>query len=154
MPSPIPQRGLLGRRSECQTLDRLLGAVRGGESPALVVRGGPGVGKTALLQYAIDAASELRVVRAIGVESEMELAFAGLQQLCAPLLDRLEGLAPPQRGRVAPAFGRRCGVAPGRFLVSLAVLSLFGEAAEHAPLICLVDDAHWLDRASTQVMAF
>ena len=90
---------MLGRRSECQTLDRLLEAVRGGESRSLVVRGEPGVGKTALLQYAIDSASELRVVRAVGVESEMELAFAGLQQLCAPMLDRLGRLPDP---RAAP----------------------------------------------------
>jgi len=96
---------LLGRRSECQTLDRLLEAVRGGESRALVVRGEPGVGKTALLQYAIDSASELRVLRAVGVESEMELAFAGLQQLSAPLLGRLDRLPGPQRDALATAFG-------------------------------------------------
>src|SRR3954449_12393267 len=105
MPSPIPQRGLLGRRSECKTLDRLLEAVRGGESRALVVRGEPGVGKTALLEYVVGSASELSVVRAFGVESEMELAFAGLQQLCAPMLDRLECLPSPQRDALAPAVG-------------------------------------------------
>src|SRR4051812_50195137 len=105
MPSPISQRGLLGRRSECRTLDRLLEAVRGGESRALVVRGEPGVGKTALLQHAIDSASELRVVRAVGVESEMELVFAGLQQLCAPLLDRLERLPGPPPDALGTAVG-------------------------------------------------
>src|SRR5258708_1216365 len=112
MPSPIPQRGLLGRRTECQTLDRLLEVVRGGESQALVVRGEPGVGKTALLQYVIGSASGLTVVRAVGVESEMELAFAGLQQLCAPLLDRLDRLPGPQRDALATAFGLRAGETP------------------------------------------
>src|SRR3954463_8243199 len=147
MPSPISQRGLLGRRSECRTLDRLLGAVRGGESRALVVRGEPGVGKTALLQYAIDAASELRVVRASGVESEMELAFAGLQQLCAPMLDRIERLPGPQRDALATAFGLRAGDAPDRFLVGLAALGLLSEVAGERPLLCVIDDVQWLDRA-------
>src|SRR6201990_2888358 len=106
MPSPIPQRGLLGRQRECQALDRLLEAVRGGESRALVVRGEPGVGKTALLQYTIDSASELSVLRAVGVQSEMELAFAGLQHLSAPLLDRL----PRRRGPpTAARLPRRSG---------------------------------------------
>ena len=152
MPSPIPQRGLLGRRSERQTLDRLLESVREGESQALVVRGEPGVGKTALLQYAIDSASELRVVRAAGVESEMELAFAGLQQLCAPMLDRLERLPGPQRDALATAFGLRAGDTPDRFLVGLAVLSLLSEVAGDRPLLCVVDDAQWLDRASAQAL--
>src|SRR3954465_6083747 len=112
MPSPIPQPGLLGRRSECQTLDRYLEAVRGGESRALVVRGEPGVGKTALLQYAIDAASGMRVGGAVGVESEMERAFAGLQQLCAPMLDRLERLPGPQPEALAPAVRPGAGGTP------------------------------------------
>src|SRR3954452_4565978 len=148
MPSPISQRGLLGRRSECRTLDRLLEAVRGGESRALVVRGEPGVGKTALLQYAIDSAAELRVVRAVGVESEMELAFAGLQQLCSPMLDRLERLPGPQRDALATAFGLRAGDAPDRFLVALAALGLLSEVAGERPLLCVIDDVQWLDRAS------
>src|SRR3954465_10493666 len=152
MPSPIPQPGLLGRRSERQTLDRLLEAVRGGESRALVVRGEPGVGKTALLEYAIDSASELRVVRAVGVESEMELAFAGLQQLCAPLLDRLERLPGPQRDALATAFGLRAGETPDRFLVGLAALGLLSEVASDRPLLCVVDDTQWLDRASAQAL--
>jgi DNA-binding CsgD family transcriptional regulator len=143
---------LLGRRSECQTLDRLLEAVRGGESRALVVRGEPGVGKTALLEYAIDSASELRVVRAVGVESEMELAFAGLQQLCAPMLDRLERLPGPQRDALATAFGLRAGDTPDRFLVGLAALGLLSEVAADRPLLCVVDDAQWLDRASAQAL--
>src|SRR6478672_8398152 len=145
MPSPIPQRGLLGRRSECQTLDRLLEAVRGGDSRALVVRGEPGVGKTALLQYTIDSASELSVLRAVGVQSEMELAFAGLQQLCAPLLDRLERLPGPQRDALGTAFGLMAGTAPDRFLVGLGALGLLSEAADGEPLVCVVDDAQWHD---------
>jgi DNA-binding CsgD family transcriptional regulator len=152
MPSPIPQPGLLGRRSECQTLDRLLEAVRGGESRVLVVRGEPGVGKTALLQYAIDSASKLRVVRAVGVESEMELAFAGLQQLCAPMLDRIESLPGPQRDALATAFGLQAGDNPDRFLVGLAALGLLSEVAGDCPLLCVVDDAQWLDRASAQAL--
>jgi hypothetical protein len=105
-------------------LDRLLEGVRGGESRALVVRGEPGVGKTELLEYAIESASRLRVVRAFGVESEMELAFAGLQQLCAPMLDQLERLPGPQRDALATAFGLRAGDTPDRFLVGLAALGL------------------------------
>src|SRR4051812_2511210 len=152
MPSPIPQRELLGRRSECQALDRLLEAVRAGESRALVVRGEPGVGKTALLEYAIRSASQLRVVRAFGVESEMELAFAGLQQLCAPMLDRLECLPGPQRDALSTAFGLTAGDTPDRFLVALAALGLLSEAAGEQPLLCVVDDAQWLDRASAQAL--
>src|SRR4051794_35874318 len=148
MPGAIPQRGLLGRRSERQTLDGLLEAVRGGQSRALVLRGEPGVGKTALLRYAIDSASDLRVVRAVGVESEMELAFAGLQQLCAPMLDRLQRLPAPQRDALATAFGLRAGDAPDRFLVALAALGLVAEVAADRPLLCVIDDAQWLDRAS------
>jgi hypothetical protein len=118
------------------------------------VRGEPGVGKTALLESAIASASGFRVMRAVGVESEMELAFAALQQLCAPLLDRLERLPVPQRDALGVAFGRRAGDAPDRFLVGLAVLSLLSEAAGEQPLLCVVDDAHWLDRASAQALVF
>src|SRR3954447_20029890 len=152
MPRPLPQPRVLGRRSECQTLDRYLEAVRGGESRALVVRGEPGVGQTALLQYAIDAASGMRVVRAVGVESEMELAFAGLQQLCAPMLDRLERLPGPQRDALATAFGLRTGDTPDRFFVGLAALGLLSEVADDQPLLCVVDDAQWLDGASAQAL--
>jgi DNA-binding CsgD family transcriptional regulator len=116
------------------------------------VRGEPGVGKTALLQYAIDSASELRVVRAAGVESEMELAFAGLQQLCAPMLDRIERLPGPQRDALATAFGLRAGDTPDRFLVGLAALGLMSDVASDRPLLCVVDDAQWLDRASAQAL--
>jgi DNA-binding CsgD family transcriptional regulator len=145
---------LRGRHSECETLDRLLRAVRSGESRVLVVRGESGVGKTALLAYAIESASDFRVVRAIGVESEMELAFAALHQLCAPMLDRLERLPGPQRDALGTAFGLRAGNAPDRFLVGLAVLSLLSGVAEEQPLMCSVDDAQWLDRASAQALTF
>jgi DNA-binding CsgD family transcriptional regulator len=135
-------------------LDRLLEVVREGESRALVVRGEPGVGKTALLDYLVEQASGCRLVRAVGVQSEMELAFAGVHQLCAPMLDRLERLPVPQRVALRTAFGLSSGSAPDRFLVGLAVLSLLSDVAEEYPLVCLVDDAQWLDRASAQVLGF
>jgi DNA-binding CsgD family transcriptional regulator/tetratricopeptide (TPR) repeat protein len=149
-----PAEVLHDRRSEREALDRLLEAVRGGQSRVLVVTGEPGVGKTALLQYAIGSASGVRVMRAVGVESEMELAFAALQQLCAPMLDRLDRLPAPQQDALGVAFGLRAGDAPDRFLVGLAVLSLLAEVAEERPLVCVVDDAQWLDRASAQALVF
>jgi DNA-binding CsgD family transcriptional regulator len=145
---------LRGRRSECQALDRLLEAVRAGRSGVLVVRGEAGIGKTALLEYAIESASDLRIVRAVGVESEMELAFAGLHQLCAPMLDRFDRLPGPQRDALATTFGLNLGAVPDRFLVGLAVLSLLSEVAEEQPLLCVVDDGQWLDEASAQVLGF
>jgi DNA-binding CsgD family transcriptional regulator len=154
----FPVRGgvseLTDRRSECAVLDRLIDAVRAGESRALVVRGEPGVGKTALLDYLADRAEGCVVARAAGVQSEMELAFAGVHQLCAPMRDHLERLPVPQRDALQTALGLSPGPAPDRFLVALAVLSLLSEVAEQRPLICLVDDEQWLDRASTQVLAF
>jgi hypothetical protein len=122
-----------GRRSECSTLDRLVEVVRAGESRALVVRGEPGVGKTALLEQAIASAFDFRVARAVGVESEMELAFAGLQLLCAPMLDLLDRLRAPPRDALATAFGLAAGGAPDRFLVGLAALTLVSEAAAPQP---------------------
>ncbi|HET7049063.1 MAG TPA: AAA family ATPase [Solirubrobacteraceae bacterium] len=145
---------LHGRRGERDVLHRLLEAVRGGQSRVLVVCGEPGVGKTALLQSAIESASGFRVERAVGVESEMELAFAALQQLSASMLDRLDRLPAPQRDALGVAFGLRAGNAPDRFLVGLAVLSLLAEVAEEQPLVCVVDDAQWLDRASAQALVF
>src|SRR3954454_22460534 len=145
---------LHGRRVEREALDRLFEAVRGRQSRVLVVCGEPGVGKTALLQSAIESAPGFRVARAVGVESEMELAFAALQQLCAPMLDRLDRLPGPQQDALGVAFGLRAGDAPDRFLVGLAVLSLFSEVAEEQPLVCVVDDAQWLDRASAQALVF
>jgi hypothetical protein len=147
-------RELYGRRAEREVLDRLLEAVRGGQSGVLVISGEPGVGKTALLESAISAASGLRVTRAVGVESEMELAFAALQHLCAPLLDRLERLPVPQQDALEVALGLRAGDAPDRFLVGLAVLSLLSEVAGEQPLLCVVDDAQWLDQESAQALLF
>jgi DNA-binding CsgD family transcriptional regulator len=135
-------------------LDRLLDAVRAGEGRALVVRGEPGVGKTALLEYLVERASGCRVAHASAVESEMELAYAGVHQLLTPMLHRLERLPAPQRDALGTAFGISPGSAPDRFLVGLATLSLLSEVAEEHPLVCLVDDEQWLDRASAQVLVF
>src|SRR5580693_2294636 len=145
---------LVGRHAEREVLDRLIEAVRAGESRALVLSGEAGVGKTALLDYVAGHASGCRVVRATGVQSEMELGFAGLQQLCKPLLDHLDRLPGPQREALQTAFGLSPGPAPDRFLVGLAVLSLLSDAAEEQPLICLVDDQQWLDHASAQALGF
>jgi DNA-binding CsgD family transcriptional regulator len=145
---------LQNRRSERETLDDLLEGVRAGRSEVLVVRGEPGVGKSALLEYLVEQASGCRVARAAGVESEMELAFAGLHQVCAPLLDRLERLPGPQRDALRSAFGLRAGNAPDRLFVGLAVLGLLAEAAEEQPLLCVVDDAQWLDQATAQALGF
>src|SRR6201997_3240750 len=145
---------MFGRRSEREELDRLIGGARAGHSGVVVLRGEPGAGKTALLDYAIDSASDLNVARAAGVESERELAFAALHQLCAPVLDRLERLPGPQRDALAVTFGLSCGAVPDRFLVGLAVLTLLSEMAQDRPLLCVVDDAQWLDRASAQALGF
>jgi DNA-binding CsgD family transcriptional regulator len=145
---------LRGRRDECGALDRLLDEVQAGRSQVLVLRGEAGVGKTALLDYLQERASGCLVVRAAGIESEMEVAFAGLHQLCSPMLSSLARLPGPQRDALSTAFGVSAGAAPDRFLVGLAVLGLMSEAAEGQPLVCLVDDAHWLDRASTGALTF
>src|SRR6516165_611893 len=149
-----PMPALLDRQRERAALDELLGDLRSGLGRALVVRGEAGVGKSALLEYVTGAAADMRLVRAVGVESEMELAFASLHLLCAPLLDRLEGLPGPQRDALGVAFGLREGAAPDRFMVALAVLTLLSEVAEERPLLCVVDDAQWLDVASAQVLVF
>ena len=154
MSASVSGRRLLGRRSECAALDQLVASVRAGPSRALVLRGEAGVGKSALLEYLVRHASGCGIARAGGVESEMELAYAGLQQLCKPFLDRLERLPGPQRGALGTAFGLRDGGAPDRFLVGLAVLSLLSDIAEKRPLVCIVDDAQWLDAASAQALAF
>jgi DNA-binding CsgD family transcriptional regulator len=135
-------------------LEGLITAVRRGESRSLVVRGEPGIGKSALLQYVVDSASDLTVARAVGVESEMELAFASLHQLCAPMLDRRDRLPAPQRQALETVFGLSASPRPDRFLVGLAVLSLFSEVADERPLLCVVDDAQWLDHASALTLAF
>jgi len=145
---------LTDRDMERGELDRLLSAVRAGESRVLMVRGDPGVGKTVLLDYLAGQARGCRVVRAVGVQSEMELAFAGLHQLCAPMLGHLDQIPVPQRDALRIAFGLAVGSAPDRFLIGLAVLSLLAEVAGDQPLICLIDDEQWLDRASEQTLGF
>ncbi|PZF84686.1 ATP-binding protein [Jiangella anatolica] len=156
-PGSLPPRWLRGRDQECRELIELVRAARSGHSGVLMVQGEAGIGKTALLDYLVDAASECRVLRAAGVESEIELAHAGLHQLCRPLLDEFGGLdrlPPPQAEALGTAFGLRSGRPPDRFLVGLAVLTLLSEHADDRPLICLIDDAQWLDRASAEVLAF
>ncbi|MFJ4624382.1 AAA family ATPase [Streptomyces sp. NPDC088812] len=146
--------GLIGRRDECRVLDDLLAQARVGRSGVLVVRGEAGIGKTELLNHLLERATGCRVVRAAGVQSEMELSYAGLHQLCAPLLSHLDDLPEPQRNALSTAFGLRAGDTPDRFLVSLATLSLFAGAVGDEPLVCLVDDAQWLDRVSAQTLEF
>jgi DNA-binding CsgD family transcriptional regulator len=152
MPGRTP--GLVGRADECRQIDGLVERARHGHSGVLVVRGDPGIGKTALLEYTIALATGFQVVRATGIESEMELAFAGLHQLCGPMLDRLAVLPEPQREAMRTAFGLTKGTAPDRFMIGLALLSLLSEVAEQAPLLCVVDDAQWLDDASAHALAF
>ena len=145
---------LVGRAPERGALDQLLAALRGGDSQALVLLGEPGIGKTALLEELAERASGCRVVSVSGVQSEMELAFAALHQLCAPLLGRLDAVPAPQALALRTTFGMSTGPVPDRFLVGLGVLSLLAEAAADRPVLCIVDDEQWLDRASVQVMAF
>jgi len=146
--------GLAGRGSERRVLDGLVEAVRAGHSRVLVVHGEPGVGKSALLEYLAGRAAGCRVLHVAGVQSEMELAFAGVHQLCAPLLDRLDALPGPQANALRTAFGLSEGPAPDRFLVGLAVLGLLSEVAGQRPVVCVADDVQWLDRASAQVLGF
>src|SRR3954447_750794 len=150
----VSSSGLLGRAGERDVLGRLVAGVRSGQSRVLVLRGEAGVGKTALLGHLSATAEGCRIARAAGVESEMELPFAGLHALCAPMLDRLEHLPSPQRDALRTAFGLSAGPPPDRFFVGLAVLSLLAEPAEEHPLVCIVDDAQWLDRVSAQTLAF
>jgi DNA-binding CsgD family transcriptional regulator len=145
---------LVGRTYECRQIDGLIEAARVGYSGVLVVRGEAGIGKSALLEYATSSASGFQVIRATGVESEMELPFAGLHQLCARMLDEIALLPGPQRDAMRTALGLASGGAPDRFLIGLALLGLLSEISEKAPLLVVVDDAHWLDTASTQVLAF
>ncbi len=145
---------LLGRQRERAVLERLLGTARDGHGAVLVVYGDPGVGKTALLEYAVEAGQDFRVVRTSGAEGEMELDYAALQQLCSPILEYIERLPDPQRDALGVAFGLSAGHAPSPYLVGLAVLGLLSEAAGQQPLLCLVDDAQWLDGASARALAF
>jgi DNA-binding CsgD family transcriptional regulator len=150
----LPAPGLVGRLAEREVLDGLVAGVRGGQSRVLVVRGEAGVGKTALLDYLAASGGACRLARTAGVESEMELPFAGLHGLCAPFLDHLPRLPEPQAQALGVAFGLSAGTPPDRFLVGLAVLTLLAEVAEERPLLCIVDDAQWLDRVSAQTLAF
>src|SRR6201993_1847412 len=145
---------LRGRRQQVEALDELLADVRAGHSRALVVRGEPGIGKTALLNHAAGAAADFQVAQGDGVESEMELPYSTLQQLCARMLHRLDHLPPPQRDALSVALGLQSGSAPDRFLVGLAVLGLLSEVAADQPLLCLIDDAQWLDQTSAHALAF
>ncbi|WP_256714808.1 ATP-binding protein [Mycobacterium colombiense] len=145
---------LIGRRTECTVLGELIQAVCAGESRTLVIHGEAGVGKSALLGYLAERASACVVIRAAGVQSEMELAFAALHQLCVPMMDYLKRLPSPQCEALQTAFGMVDGPPPDRFLIGLAVLSLLSEVADERPVVCLVDDEQWLDRASAQVLAF
>ena len=143
-----------GRASERQALDRLLDGARAGESATLVIRGEPGVGKTALLRYAARQASGFRVTHIRGVESEMELPYAALHQLCTPMVSLIESLPEPQRVALSVALGLSAGAPPDRFLIALATLSMLAQCAEERPLLCLVDDGQWLDGTSGQVLGF
>jgi DNA-binding CsgD family transcriptional regulator len=152
---PAAAQTLLGRNAECAVLDRVLDDVRAGRGCVLVVRGEPGMGKSVLLDYIAEQASGCRLARAAGVEWEAELMLAGLQQLLgASILPRSEHLPLPQRDALRVALGLQQGPAPDRFLVGLATLGLLSDLAEERPLVCLIDDVQWLDRASTQVLSF
>ena len=152
--APERRPALRGRAGECALLEGLLGDIRRSQSRSLVVRGEAGIGKTSLLQHLVDCALDMSIVRAVGVESEVELAYASLHQLCGPLLDRLELLPAPQRRALEIVFGLANGDAPDRFLVGLGVLSLFSEVSEERPLLCVVDDAQWLDQSSALTLLF
>ena len=142
----------VGRTGERDALDGLLARVRGGQSEVLVIRGEAGIGKSALLRYAARQASGFRIVELAGVEGEMELPFAGIHQLCATMLDRVDALPAPQRDALNVSLGLTAGVVPDRLLVGLAVLGLLAAVAEDRPLLCLVEDAQWLDAASSQIL--
>src|SRR3954454_13450626 len=145
---------LRGRRAECARLDQVAAGVRSGDGQVLIVRGEAGIGKSALLDYLADQAEGCRVARAAGVESEMELPFAGLHQLCLPLLSLSDRLPGPQRAALEVAFGLSAGGPPDRFLIGGGFLSLLSAASDRKPLLCVIDDAQWLDQASVQTLTF
>ena len=145
---------LVDRVAEAGALDRMLAAVRDGLSGVLVLRGEPGIGKTALLDWAAEQATDMQVARTVGIESEMDLGFAGLHQLLIPFLGGLDRLPGPQRDALSAVFGLVAGAAPDRFLVGLATLTLITAAAAERPVLCVVDDAQWLDRVSVEVLGF
>jgi DNA-binding CsgD family transcriptional regulator len=145
---------LLGRHSECEFLEAARADALDGRSRVVVLRGEPGVGKTVLLDFVVEEAKGWQIARAVGIESEMELAYGGLHQLCAPMLDRLDQLPAPQRDALGTVFGLQAGEPPDRFLVGLATLTLLADVADQQPLLCVIDDAHWLDAASAQILLF
>ena len=152
-----PERKVLalaGRAEECDVLDELVADIRVGKSRSLVIRGDAGIGKTALVNYATDAAVGFEIARAVGIESEMQLPFAGLHQVCRRMFERIDRLPAPQADALRIAFGMQSGDSADRFLVGLAVLSLLSDTAEAQPLLCVVDDAQWLDKATVQILAF
>src|SRR5262245_13043153 len=149
-----PASGFLDRVDEREVLDRVLGHVREGQSAVLVIRGEAGIGKTELLRYVAGHARGFRVAQVTSVEAEMELPFAGIHQLCVPLLDHLDALPQPQQDALNVALGLASGDIPNRFLVGLAVLGLLSAASEEQPLLCLVEDAQWLDEASGLIIGF
>src|SRR3954451_14139886 len=144
----------LGRSGERDVLDRVLETARGGQSAVLLIRGEAGIGKTALVRYAARQAAGFRVAQIAGVEAETELPFAGLHRLCAPMLAKLDALPSPQQNSLRVAFGLSSGDASNGFLIALAAQNLFAEVARERPLLCLVDDAQWLDAATSQVLGF
>lgn len=146
--------GLRGRESDCRKLTELLATVKAGDSQVLVLRGEAGIGKTALLEYAVERAAGFRVARAAGIESETDLAYASLHQLCRPYIERIDRLPAPQRDALGTAFGLWPGAGPDRLLVGLAALTLFTSLAEEQPVVCVVDDAQWMDQASAQALEF
>jgi AAA ATPase domain len=145
---------LLGRRAECEFLDAALTDALDGRSRVAVLRGEAGAGKSALLSYVAERADGWRLATAVGIESEIELGYGGLHQLCAPMLDHLDKLPIPQRDALATVFGLRAGDAPDRFLVGLATLTLLAEVADQQPLLCVIDDAQWLDATSARIVLF
>src|SRR5260221_3443952 len=145
---------LLGRSKECEVIDRVLHAARSGRGGTILVHGEPGIGKSALLDYAAGAATGFQVLRAVGSEAEVDLAFAALQQLCAPCLASLERLPAPQRDALRVALGHTTGPAPDRLLIGLALLSLLSQLSSEHPVLCIADDAQWFDRESGQAFAF
>ena len=149
-----PAPAFRGRAPERETLDGMLDRARGGESAVLVIRGEAGIGKTALMHYCLRQASGCRVAQVAGVESELEMPFAALHQLCLPMLGEIAALPEPQEQALRVAFGLAAGNPPDRFMVGLAVLGLLAEVAAKRPLVCLIDDAQWLDEASCHVLGF
>jgi hypothetical protein len=154
MESPDGRTALRGRAVALAALERLLDTARAGRGGALVLQGEAGIGKTALLQFASDHATGFRLLRAEGAEFEMELPFAALHQLCLPVLERLEFLPEPQRDAMTAAFGLRVAPAPGPFMVGAGLTSLLSDVADEGPLVCVLDDAQWLDQASARALAF